>query len=328
MQARVIGTGAYLPEKVLTNADMEKLVETSDEWIVTRTGIRERRIAKAEEVASDLGAKAAKQAIDNAKVAVADIDCILVATSTPDYLFPSTACMVQQKLGIQAAPAADILAACSGFIYGLSMAKAWVEAGMYKNVLLVAAEKLSTITDYEDRTTCVLFGDGACSAVVSAEGKGLAIESACLGADGGQGDLVILPGGGSQNPASEEMLAERLQYIKMNGREVFRHAVRRMESAVNHCLDSLGLSESDIDWLVPHQANERIIDAMAKRYSLPAERVYKTVSKYGNTSASSVGIALHELLENKQELNPNHIMLVAFGGGLTWGAVFLKQIEA
>lgn len=326
MKARILGTGVYLPKKVLTNKDFEKMVETSDEWIVSRTGIKERRIAASDETTSTLGTHAARQAIENANLKPEDIDYVLVATSVPDYLFPSTACLIQRNLGIKDSACLDILAACSGFIYGLSLADSLIKSGACKNILLIASEKLSSITDYEDRATCVLFGDGACAAVIGGEGEGLAIETTCLGADGEQAELVMLPGGGSKYPQSEQVLAERKQYLKMNGREVFKHAVRRMEAAANKCLEISGYTEEDIDWMIPHQANERIIDAIAKRFSVPTSAVYKTVAKYGNTSASSVGIALHELLEEKKADKPDNILLVAFGSGLTWGASFLKRI--
>ncbi len=326
MKARILGTGVYLPKRVLTNKDFERMVETSDDWIVSRTGIKERRIAEDEETTSVLGFKAARKALENANVSPDDIDYIIVATSIPDYLFPSTACLIQKELGIKGSACLDILAACSGFIYGLSLAASLIKSQSYKNILLIASEKLSSITDYEDRATCVLFGDGACAAVISNEGPGLAIETTCLGADGEQSDLVMLPGGGSKHPQSKAVLDNKQNYIKMNGREVFKHAVRRMEAAANKCLELSGYSESDIGWMVPHQANERIIDAIAKRFNVPTASVYKTVAKYGNTSASSVGIALHELLEEKKDENPDHILLVAFGSGLTWGAAFLKRI--
>jgi len=324
-KAKIIGTGSYLPEKVLTNQDLEKLVETSDEWIVTRTGIKERRIAKADEFTSHMGAKAAKSAILDAGLIPEQIDFILVATLTPDYLFPSTACLIQKEIGAKRAAAVDIQAACTGFLYLLLMAKSFVESGTYKNVLIVTAEKLSAITDYKDRSTCVLFGDGAAACVVSGEGKGLSIEGVQLGADGEQSQLIFMPGGGCAAPASVETVEGGLHYIKMAGNEVFKHAVRRMESACKDCLDSLGLTEDEISWLIPHQANLRIIDAIAKRFEhLPSERIVKTVHKYGNTSASSVGIALDELLKKSPLKKGERILLTAFGAGLTWGAGVLR----
>jgi len=325
LKAKIIGTGSYLPEKILTNQDLEKIVDTSDEWIVTRTGMKERRIARADEFTSDMGAAAARLAIDNAGLKIDQIDFILVATISPDYAFPSTACLIQSALGAKKASGADIQAACAGYLYLLSMAKAFVESGTYKNVLIVAAEKLSSITNYKDRSTCVLFGDGASAAVVSLEGKGLVIENVQLGADGDLANLIIMPGGGCRLPTSQETVAEDKHFIQMSGSEVFKHAVRRMEGACKDCLEAAGVTEKEISWLIPHQANLRIIDAIAKRFEhLPPERIFKTVHKYGNTSASSVGIALDELLKHAPLKAGEHIMLTGFGAGLTWGAGVLR----
>jgi 3-oxoacyl-[acyl-carrier-protein] synthase-3 len=324
-KAKIIGTGSYLPEKVLTNQDLERMVETSDEWIVTRTGMKERRIARADEYASDMGAAAAKAAIADAGLDVGQIDFILVATLTPDYQFPSTACLIQKAIGAKKASGADIQAACAGYLYLLAMAKSFIESGLYKNVLVVATEKLSSITDYKDRSTCILFGDGASACVISGEGKGLVIESVQLGADGEQSQLIIMPGGGCRQPATAETVASGQHYIKMSGNEVFKHAVRRMETACKECLDAAGVTEKEISWLIPHQANLRIIDAIAKRFEhLPPERIFKTVQKYGNTSSSSVGIALDELLKTAPLQKGEQILLTAFGAGLTWGAGVLR----
>lgn len=323
-KAKIIGIGSYLPERILSNRDLEALVETSDEWIVTRTGMKERRIAKEDEYPSHMGTEAAKRALEKAQLGPEQIDMILVATITPDYIFPSTACLIQQQLGAKQAAGMDVQAACSGFLYALSVAKAFVESGTYRNVLVVATEKLSSITNYTDRSTCVLFGDGACASVVSLEGKGLTIESVTLGADGDQANLLIMPAGGSRKPASASTVENKEHYITMAGGEVFKHAVRRMESACKACLDSVGLSESDVTYLIPHQANLRIIDAIGKRFEhLPSDRIFKTVHKYGNTSASSVGIALDELCQGYATQPNDRILLTAFGGGLTWGAVLL-----
>jgi 3-oxoacyl-[acyl-carrier-protein] synthase-3 len=324
-KAKIIGTGSYLPAKILTNLDLEKMVETSDEWIVSRTGIKERRIAESSEYTSAMGAKAAMRALESAGVSPCDIDYIIVATLTPDYLFPSTACLIQKEIGAKSASAIDIQAACTGYLYALSMAKALVETKMYKNILIVAAEKLSSITDYKDRSTCVLFGDGASAAVVSLQGNGLLIESVRLGADGELAELLSMPAGGCRNPASQETVADGKHFIKMSGNEVFKHAVRRMESACKECLESLQLPELSISWVIPHQANSRIIDAIAKRFEhLPEDRVFKTVHKYGNTSASSIGIALDELLRSHPVKAEEKILLTAFGAGLTWGAAVLQ----
>jgi len=328
LKARVIATGRYLPEKVLSNADLEEIVDTSDEWIFTRTGMKERRIASNQEASSDMGVLAAKNALEKANMQGAEIDMILVATLTPDYVFPSTACLIQAAIGASCASAMDVQAACSGYLYTLALAKAMVENKMAKNVMIVATEKLSSIVDYEDRTTCVLFGDGACACIVSGEGKGLEIENISLGADGEQSDLIIMPAGGSKNPASIETVKTKQHSIKMTGKEVFKHAVRRMESASKNCLDQSGLKEQDIQWLIAHQANARIIDAMAKRFShLSSNQVFKTVHKYGNTSASSVGIALDELLDQETIKKGERILLTAFGSGLTWGSAVLKAVD-
>jgi len=323
LKARIIGTGSYLPEKILTNCDLEKIVETSDEWIFTRTGMKERRIAKEGEFTSDMGAEAALRALKAAGIGREDVDLILCATLTPDYIFPSTACLLQARLKMVNAAALDIQAACTGYIYGLSIAKAYIESGLYRNVLIVASEKLSSIVNYKDRNTCVLFGDGASACVVSNKGKGLFIRDVRLGADGELSELLIMPAGGSKNPASTQTIADDLHFIKMEGKEVFKHAVRRMESATKESLEKSGLQEKDISWFVPHQANMRIIEALAKRFDVPMERVFLTIHKYGNTSASSIGIALDELLQEKEiSLNEN-IVLTAFGAGLTWGASVL-----
>lgn len=323
-KARIIGLGSYLPEKILTNKDLETMVETSDDWITSRTGMKERRLAHATEFASDMGAAAATSALHDAKIPAANIDLILVATMSPDYPSPSTAALIQASLKANA-PALDIQAACSGFLYGLSIAKAYIESGLYNTILLVATEKMSSLVDYKDRNTCVLFGDGAAAAIISNRAKGLSIEKICLGADGSLADLLIIPGGGTRNPASPETLSNRMHYMKMNGKELFKHAVRRMSSAATQCLEQTGVSKEQISWLVPHQANARIIDAVAESLDMPVEKVYKTLHKYGNTSASSMAIALDELCKEKPVKPGDHILLAAFGGGLTWGAALLKM---
>lgn len=327
-KSRIIGLGSYLPEHVLTNQDLEKMVETSDEWIVSRTGIKERRIAAPHETVSAMGAAAAKKALAMAGIEAEQIDLILVCTMTPDYSSPSSAALIQHQLKIPRAAAVDIQAACTGFIYGLSMAKAYIESGLYDHVLVVAAEKMSAIMDYKDRNTCVLFGDGASAAVVGKKGAGFLINTICLGADGELADLIIVPGGGSHHPASAETIAQRLHYFKMSGKEVFKHAVRRMTSSAEECLAKAGLKEEQISWLIPHQANIRIMETLSKKFNIPEDKVYKTIHKYGNTSASSVAIALDELSREKQ-INPgDHLLLVAFGAGLTWGASILTKIDS
>lgn len=327
-KARIIGTGSYLPERVLTNRDLESMVNTSDEWIVSRTGMKERRIARADEYTSDMGFHAAEQAMQAAGIQPQEIDLILCATLTPDYIFPSTACLIQSRLKAENAAAMDVQAACSGYLYCLSQAKAYIDAGIYKNVLIVASEKLSSIVDYEDRNTCVLFGDGAAACVVSDRGAGLSVRAVSLGADGECAELIRLPAGGTRQPASQETVSERLHFLKMEGKEVFKHAVRRMEATSKECLERVGISESAISWIVPHQANIRIIDALSKRFNVPIEKVFTTVHKYGNTSASSLGIALDELIRQQKLTTGEHLLLCAFGAGLTWGASVLTQEDA
>ena len=324
-KAKIIGLGAYLPERVLSNQDLEKIVETSDEWITSRTGMKERRLAAENEFTSDMGYEAAKKALDQSGLKADEIDLILVATLTPDYVFPSTACLIQDKLGASNAAAMDMQAACSGYIYALSTAKAYVESGAYKNVLIIASEKLSSIVNYEDRNTCVLFGDGASACVVGSSKTGYVIENVSLGCDGKQSELLILPAGGSKRPASLETVQAGEHFIKMEGKEVFKHAVRRMEGAVKKCLDASGLTQKEISWMVPHQANIRIIEALAKRFEVPNDKVYLTIHKYGNTSASSVGIALDELLREKEVKKGERIVLFGFGAGFTWGAATLTS---
>lgn len=328
-QAKILGLGSYLPERVLTNQDLEKMVDTSDEWIVSRTGMKERRLAGPGEFTSDMGLKAAQRALEEANLPPEEIDFILVATLSPDYVFPSTACLLQKELKAAKAGALDIQAACSGFLYALSMAKGWIEAGIYKNILIVASEKLSSLTDYQDRSTCILFGDGAGACVVGTEREGakrsIAVRSVRLGADGEQAELLLMPAGGCRQPASRESVEGRLHFIKMSGNEVFKHAVRRMEAACKECLDALNLKEEEISWVIPHQANLRIIDAIARRFKhLSSDRVFKTIEKYGNTSASSVVIALDELCKTCPLKTGEKILLTAFGSGLTWGAAVLE----
>jgi 3-oxoacyl-[acyl-carrier-protein] synthase-3 len=326
LKARIIGLGSYLPRKILTNQDLERLVDTSDEWIVSRTGMRERRLAEADEFPSDMGAQAALQALKSANLKPDDLEMIIVASMSPDYLSPSTANLIQAKIKAEKAAALDIQAACTGFLYALSIARAFIEAGHYRHILVVASEKMSAFIDYKDRATCVLFGDGAAAAVVTARGEGLCIHTLCLGSDGQLADLVKIPAGGSRHPATQETVAQRLHYFQMSGNEVFKHAVRRMSATARECLAQAGLQENDVSWLVPHQANKRIIDAIAKNFNISEERVYQTVHKYGNTSASSIAIALHELVQEHQFKEGEHLLLTAFGAGLTWGAAILTKV--
>ncbi len=308
MNAGIIGLGKYVPEKVLTNEDLEKVLDTSDEWIRSRTGIQERHIAAADENTSHMAIHAAEQAMKNAGITPDQLGLILVATVSPDRAFPSVSCQINEHFGVQCA-AMDISAACSGFIYGLVTAKQFVENNSYEYILVVGVEKLSKITDWEDRNTAVLFGDGACAAIVSKVSEGRGILSYELGADGSGGKHLYL----NDN-----------QHIFMNGREVFKFAVRQMGESAVSVLEKAGLQKEDCDFLIPHQANIRIMEAARERLGLPEEKMSKTVHKYGNTSAASIGISLIEELEQGKVKEDDILVLVGFGGGLTWGAVALK----
>lgn len=326
MPATITAIAAYLPEKVLSNSDLEKMVETSDEWIVTRTGISERRIAHTEEYPSTMGANAAKLALQKANLAATEVDAILCATMTPDFITPSTAAIIQNTIGATKACSLDIQAACSGFLYGLSIAKGWIESGMYRNVLVIASEKNSAFIDYKDRNTCVLFGDGSGACLVQSGGSGYEISHVCLGSDGAGSSLISIPAGGSRQPASTESNDTGQHYMKMDGKEVFKHAVRRMESSAKECLDATGIAEADITWLIPHQANIRIIEAISKRFNIPWERTLRTIHKYGNTSSATIPIALAELDELNAPKKGEHLLLTAFGAGLTWGSSLLTKV--
>ncbi|MCE5293261.1 MAG: ketoacyl-ACP synthase III [Chlamydiales bacterium] len=326
MPATITAIAAYLPEKVLSNSDLEKMVETSDEWIVTRTGIQERRIAHSEEFPSSMGAKAALSVLEKANVEALAVDAILCATMTPDHITPSTAALIQGAIGAKRACCLDIQAACSGFLYALSIAKGWIESGMYKNVLVIATEKNSAFIDYKDRNTCVLFGDGCGACLVQSEGSGYQIKHICLGADGSESDLISIPAGGSRLPASGSTHVEGQHYMKMDGKEVFKHAVRRMEASSKECLEAAGIAEADITWLIPHQANIRIIEAISKRFNIPWERTLRTIHKYGNTSSATIPIALAELDEHNAPQKGEHLLLTAFGAGLTWGSSLLTKV--
>lgn len=315
---------SYLPEKILTNDDLSTMVDTSDEWIVTRTGIKERRIAAPDEHASTMGAKAALSLLSKTKYDKDSIDLIITSTMTPDYLSPSTAALLQHMIGATNAAAFDINAACSGFVYGLATAKAFIESGLASSILLVSTEKNSSFIDYTNRNTCVIFGDGASACLITKGGPGLAITSTTLGASGEGSDLVIIPAGGCRLPASAASVAEKLHYIHMNGKELFKHAVRRMEESVKKCLEEAHLTEDKIRWLIPHQANIRIIDALAKRFSIPQDRVVITIDSCANTSSASIPISLDGLLSQKKIQNSDFILVTAFGGGLTWGTALLQ----
>jgi len=321
---RIVGTGSYLPEKVLTNKDLEKIVDTSDEWIVSRTGIRERRICSDNEAASDLGIKAAQRALEDANVKVEDIDLVIVATITPDMFFPSTACIIQTKLGIKNAAIFDLNAACAGFIYSFSTAQQFLQTGTYKTALVIATETLSKITDWKDRNTCVLLGDGAGAAVLKKEKGDSGILSCYLDADGRYGDLLNMPAGGSRLPATVDTVKNRLHYLKMKGNETFRIGVPEMVNSVKRGLEGCGLKIEDVALLIPHQANIRIIKAIAKRLSIPMEKVFVNIDKCANTSAATVAIALDQANHQGRIKQGDIIELVAFGAGFTWGSCVIK----
>lgn len=307
MRAGIIGMGRYLPEKIVTNFDLEKMMDTSDEWIRTRTGIEQRRIASDDIDTSDMAFFAAEKAIEDAGIEPEDIDLILVATVTPDSPFPSVACRIQERLGAMKAAAMDISAACAGFMYGIVTAKQFIETSVYKNVLVVGVEKLSKITDWNDRNTAVLFGDGAGAAVIGPVSENRGILAFELGADGTGGKHLYQD-----------------EYIIMNGREVFKFAVRQMGESCIHVLDKAGLKKEDVDFLIPHQANIRIMEASRQRLELPVEKMSKTVDKYGNTSAASIPISIVEELEAGKLKDDDLIVMVGFGGGLTWGAIAIR----
>ncbi|MBN1675291.1 MAG: ketoacyl-ACP synthase III [Kiritimatiellae bacterium] len=319
---RIAGTGSYLPERVLSNADLEKMVDTTDEWIVTRTGIRERRIASEKEATSDLSTAAAKRALKQAGVAAEDLDGIVVATMTPDMVMPNTGCLVQDRLGARKAACFGLEAACSGFTYGLEIGRQFVRSGAMDHVLVIGAEKLSSFTDWQDRSTCVLFGDGAGAAVLAPDqdGAGHRLITTVIGANGGLADLLKVPGGGSRRPASAETVHERQHFIKMAGREVFKYAVTEMCNAGRDALKRCGLTTEDVDWVVPHQANIRIIQAVAERLKVGLEKWYLNIDRCGNMSAASVAVAFDELVRSGRVQSGDILLMIVFGGGFTWGA--------
>ncbi|RKP55414.1 ketoacyl-ACP synthase III [Cohnella endophytica] len=319
----ILGTGKYVPERRLTNQDLEKMVDTNDEWIVSRTGMRERRIAAPEQATSDLAYEASLQALQAAGLTADQIDLIIVATITPDMFFPSTACLLQEKLGAKNAAAFDLSAACSGFIYGLANATGFIKMGMYKHVLVVGAECLSRITDYTDRNTSILFGDGAGAVVLGQVPEGRGFKSFKLGADGAGGDLLRICGGGSRLPSSEQSVNEKRHFIEMNGRDVFKFAVRVMGSAAEEALAHAGYTKADIDLLIPHQANIRIIQSALERLNLSEDKAMINLDRYGNMSAASIPLALAEAVEEGRVNEGDCLVLVGFGGGLTWGASVL-----
>jgi 3-oxoacyl-[acyl-carrier-protein] synthase-3 len=320
---KIAGTGLSTPPRILSNADLEKMVDTSDEWIRTRTGIVERRIADPEISTSDMAYEASLKALEAASVEPKDIDVIIVATVTPDHLFPSTGCLVQSRLGAKKAFAFDILAGCAGFLYALKTGKAFIDSGDAETVLIVGAETLSRITDFQDRTTCILFGDGA-GAVVLRRSETPGILSICLGANGDNWELLYLPAGGSRIPASEESVKKRLHFIKMKGSEVFREAVKAMEVSSIEAIKKANITPDKIDLFISHQANYRIMEAVRKRLNIPPEKVFMNVDRYGNTSSASVPIALDEAVKEGKLRQGNIILFAAFGAGFTWGSAVVR----
>lgn len=318
-----MGLGIYVPEKVLTNFDIEKMVDTTDEWIQSRTGIRERRIAKSNETCSQLAANAGREALQNAGLTAADLDLIIVATVTPDMYFPSTSCLVQQKLGARC-PSFDLGAACSGFPYALAVAQGLILSGAYQKILVIGAEVLSSFIDWKDRSTCVLFGDGAGAAVVTEVDDGHGILSTYLGSDGSNADLLKIPAGGSAIPTTHETIDNHLHTLKMSGAEVFKLAVRIMGDAALKACERAGIRVDQVDVLIPHQANLRIIQAVAERVKMPLEKVFVNVDRYGNMSSASTIVALYEAVKSGMIRPGSNVVLVAFGSGLTWASAVIR----
>jgi len=325
--SEIKGTGAYLPEKVLTNDDLSKWIDTSDKWIYKRVGIKKRHIASSSEVTSDLAAKAALKALEDSSLSPIDIDLILLATTTPDQLLPSTATQVQRKIEAHNAAALDISAACSGFVYGLTIADQFIKSGFYKNILIIGAELLSRFTNWEDRSTCVLFGDGSGAVVLSAKHteNDIGIKHSVLGADGfAPQDWLNIPAGGSALPANVETVRNNLHYINMNGKTIFKFGVKIIPEIVNQLLHQNGYSINDIDLIIPHQANARIVTAAAHQLGIPVEKFFMNIDKYGNTSVASIPIALNDAREQNKIKKGDKIIMIAFGGGLTWGSVLYE----
>src|SRR5271154_4743868 len=320
----ITGVGSYVPAEILTNADLEKMVDTTDEWITTRTGIKERRRAAKDEFTSDMAAKAAQRAMTMAGVTGDQIQLIIVATITPDMPFPATACLVQQKIGAKRAAAFDFEAACSGFIYGLEVAQQFINSRTYDTVLVIGAEKLSSIVNWNDRNTCVLFGDGAGAAILQNRENSHGLLTAVMGADGEKADLLFMPGGGSRCPATTDSVAAKLHYLQMEGKETFKNAVQAMCNAAQEALRRCELDISKIKCLIPHQANRRIIDVVGERLGATPEQLFVNLHKYGNTSAASVAIALDEAVAEKKIQRGDLVLLVVFGAGLTWGAAVIE----
>ncbi|MFH1753069.1 MAG: beta-ketoacyl-ACP synthase III [Candidatus Omnitrophota bacterium] len=319
----IVGVGAHLPKKVLTNEDLEKMVDTSDEWITKRTGIKERRIADKDTATSDMAKEASLEALKDAGLSPEEVDLIIVATITPDMPLPSTACILQSKIGAKNAVAFDISAACAGFIYAIAAAEAFIKRGLYNNALVLGAEKMSSVTDWTDRNTCVLFGDGA-GAVVLKKVESGGILSINLGSDGTKSDLLKIPAGGSLKPTSKETIEERGHYIKMSGTELFKYAVKMMADAGNKAASELNYSCDDIDWVIPHQANIRILNAVANRMKLNSKKLYLNIRRYGNMSSASTAVALVEAVKEGRIKRGDVIVLDAFGAGLVWGAMLIE----
>jgi 3-oxoacyl-[acyl-carrier-protein] synthase-3 len=320
----ITGVGSYVPTRVLTNADLEKMVETTDEWITSRTGIRERHIAAENEFTSDLASEAALRAMKKSGITADQIDLIIVATITPDMPFPSTACLVQRKIGAKRAAAFDLEAACSGFIYALEIGQQFIMSHTYETVLVIGAEKLSSITDWTDRNTCVLFGDGAGAAILQNRPNAHGLLTAVMGADGDNADLLFMPGGGSRCPATLDSVNARQHYLRMEGKETFKNAVQAMQTAATEALRRCEMDISQIKCIIPHQANMRIINAVGERLGAKPEQLFVNLDKYGNTSAASVAIALDEVVESGRVQRGDFILLVVFGAGLTWGAAVIE----
>ncbi len=320
----ILSTGAYLPSRVLANAELEKMVETTNEWILSRTGIRERRIADEGEFTSDMGARAAEQAIELGGIDPKSIDLIICATCTPDTIFPSTACHIQHKIGATRAAAFDIQAACSGFLYALVTADQFISSGVYQTILVIGAEKLSSIVNWQDRNTCVLFGDGAGAVILQHRPGARGVLSFDLGADGAQTEILSIPAGGCRVPLTPEVLDQRLQFIQMSGKEVFKYAVNAMNRSAEESLEKAGCKPEQIRWFIPHQANQRIVDAVAQRMNVGLEHFVINLDRYGNTSAACMPIALHETNMAGKLDRGDLLLMVSFGGGLTWASTVLE----
>lgn len=325
MGIAIRGTGRGIPQRVVTNADLEKIIDTTNEWIITRTGIRERHFTSQGESSLTMGLEATRQALADAGMSPAELDMIIFGTITPHYPLPATACLLQTELGISDIPAFDVSAACCGYMYGMIIAARMIRSGGYRNILVVGSEHLSSVTDFEDRTTCVLFGDGAAAAVISAcddDQKGLIYSS--LGADGSGAKLIWIPGGGSWEPVSQRIVDEKLQFIRMKGKEVYKFAVQKMHQVIDEVLEHTGISPEDIALVIPHQSNLRIIESAREKLGLPPEKVMVNIDRYGNTSSASVGICLDEARRQGRIKGGDLILMVAFGAGLTWASALIR----